>query len=80
MNKLVYFVCGALSMLILFWIFSIFGCGQTGNVLENSSLFGGYSEIEVYEIFDSKTGVMYAVTDGGICVMVDDEGKPRLVD
>lgn len=52
-----------------------------GNVIENSSLWGGYSQVGVHQIYDAKTGVMYAVTDAGdICVMVDADGNPRVVD
>lgn len=51
------------------------------NVIEDSALWGGYSEINVRQIYDVNTGVMYAVTDtGDICVMVDANGKPIVED
>lgn len=60
-------------------IWTVFG--QKGNAIENSSQWAGYSEVGVHQIYDRKTGVMYAVTDAGnICVMVDENGDPMMVD
>ena len=79
---------------IVFWIACVFFVLVVGtvifnwingdarvNAIENSNQWAGYSEVEVYQIFDRKTGVMYAVTEtGDICVIVDEDGKPRMVD
>lgn len=55
--------------------------GQKGNVIENSNQWAGYSEVGVHQIFDRKTGVMYAITDTGyMCLIVNEDGSPRMVD
>lgn len=70
-----FFLCALLGF-FMYW-FSDDG----SNVIENSDLWGGYSEINVRQIYDIKTGIMYAVTDtGDICVMLDENGKPMRVD
>lgn len=46
-----------------------------------SELFGGYSEVKVYEIYDRDTGVYYAVTeDGGMTPLYNPDGTLKLVD
>ena len=70
------FFLAALLGFCMYWF-----SGDGTNAIENSTLWGGYSEINVRQIYDAKTGVMYAVTDtGDICVMVDENGKPMRVD
>ena len=51
------------------------------NAIGDSRLWGGYSPIEVYQIYDGETGIYYAVTEsGGIEVMLNKDGKPKMVD
>lgn len=70
-----FFVAAILS-LCMYWFSS-----DGSNAIEDSALWGGYSEINVRQIYDTKTGVLYAVTDtGDICVMVDENGMPIKVD
>ena len=70
------FFVAALLGLIMFW-FSNAG----DNALEVEQLWGGFSEINVHQIYDVKTGVMYAVSEtGDICVMLNADGKPMVMD
>ena len=70
------FLIAAILGFCMYWF-----SGDGTNVIESSTLWGGYSEINVRQIYDANTGVMYAVTDtGDICVMLDENGKPRMVD
>lgn len=59
----------------------VYNTDESINKIEDSNLWGGYSSVEVHQIFDSRTGVLYAVTEtGDICLIVDEEGNPRRVD
>lgn len=75
-----------IGVVVILLIFTITGTvrdfiDDNTNAIEGSSLFAGYSEIEVYEVFDSSNGVMYAVTEeGDICLMVNPDGTPKMVD
>ena len=70
------FFVAVLLGLCLYWF-----NGGGENVMEDSPLWGGYSEVNVRQIYDRKTKVLYAVTDtGNICVMVDADGKPRVAE
>lgn len=77
----VFCVCTILILVTILIVVSWTIFTPKGNVIEDSSLWGGYSQVGVRQIYDTKTGVMYAVTDkGDICVMLDENGNPRVVD
>lgn len=72
------FFLGFLIAIILSWCMYFFN-DETYNVIENNDLWNGYSEINVHQIIDAETGVVYAVTDtGDICVLLDENGNPKV--
>ena len=60
------------------------GCSNTTNVMQKESNAGRFKceYGHVYLVTDTKTGVQYLVWDeyykGGVCVLVDRDGKPLL--
>ena len=62
----------------------ISGCSNTTSVAQKESNAGRFrcEYGQVYLITDTKTGVQYLVWDeyykGGVCVLVDRDGKPLL--
>lgn len=62
----------------------LFGCGNTTPVLEDAENSGRFrSEVGTVSIItDTRTGVQYLVWEGfekgGVCVLVDEDGKPLL--
>ena len=79
--SIAYWVVIFCVVIVIGVMFNIIINGQKGNAIENSNQWAGYSEVGVHQIFDRRTGVLYAVTDtGDICLVVDEEGNPRRVD
>lgn len=62
----------------------ISGCSNTTSVMQKESNAGRFrcEYGQVYLVTDTKTGVQYLVWDeyykGGVCVLVDRDGKPLL--
>lgn len=62
----------------------ISGCSNTTSVMQKESNAGRFrcEYGQVYLITDTRTGVQYLVWDeyykGGVCVLVDRDGKPLL--
>ena len=62
----------------------ISGCGNTTSVIQKESNAGRFKceYGQAYLVTDTKTGVQYLVWSefekGGICVLVDKDGKPLL--
>ena len=84
MKKLIPFIIACLCILILLCIFA--GCSSgTANaetedrmVLINRSVVSG---VAVYVMADRETGVTYlAVYNGGMTVMLDENGEPLITD
>ena len=73
-----------LGVILIFILLICYSSWITSLPLENrldETQWGGYSPIEVYQIFDKETGVYYAITEnGGICPMYTIEGEVKLVD
>lgn len=80
MNAKAKLVAAMLAVCIL-----ISGCSNTTSVMQKESNAGRFrcESGQVYIITDTKTGVQYlAWSDfkkGGVCVLVDSDGKPLLV-
>lgn len=61
------------------------GCSNTTSVMQKESNAGRFrcEYGQVYLVTDTKTGVQYLVWSdfekGGVCVLVDRDGKPLLV-
>ena len=61
------------------------GCSNTTSVMQKESNAGRFrcEYGQVYLVTDTKTGVQYLVWSdfekGGVCVLVDKDGKPLLV-
>lgn len=75
------FILALVMVIIGVYIGILVTSNGTENKIAESSLYGGYSEVSLYQVYDRSTGVYYIVSeDGAISPLYNPDGSLRTVD